>query len=251
MKSSYRRCIVQVICIGGLPCNNEEMKSAESSTTSLKVEIYSPETGMWEDCEDLPEEFNGLATARDVTVALHKQKLYAFHNQSGRVASFDTGSKRWSKVKTLRPPGEGAQYGYLVVENGELLLIGVSYEDNRFAFKAWRVDATSMECIGAPQPVLCHFVEPTSGKSRTSKSKSEVATTTTTTTTTTRITNEDELILCKKNFPPGVDDNNCDQSNRGTQMATIWPLLLHLEENLFTVGSRILHLASLLRQWVL
>lgn len=249
MISTYQRSIVQVICIGGLPCNNEGMKSAESSTSSLKVEIYSPETGMWEDCEDMPEEFKGLATVRDVTVALHKQKLYAFHNHSGMVASFDTGSKRWSKVKTLRPPGEGAQYGYLVVENGELLLIGVTYEDNRFAFKAWRVDETSMECIGTPQPVMCHFVEPTSRKSKTSKMKSNVVTTTTTTTTT-PIINDDDLNLCKKNVHHGVDDNNCDQSDRGTQIASIWPRL-HLEANLFiTVGSRIYKFASLLRQWV-
>ena len=198
---------------------------------------------MWEDCEDMPEEFKGLATVRDVTVALHKQKLYAFHNHSGMVASFDTGSKRWSKVKTLRPPGEGTQYGYLVVENGELLLIGVTYEDNRFAFKAWRVDETSLECIGTPQPVMCHFVDPTSRKSKTLKIKSEVVT------TTTPIINDDDLNLCKKNVHHGVDDNNCDQSDRGTQIASIWPRL-HLEENLFTVGSRIYKFASLLRQWV-
>lgn len=249
MDSSNQRSIVQVICIGGLPCNNEGTNSEESSTSSsLKVEIYSPETGMWEDCEDLPEEFKGLATVRDVTVALHKQKLYAFHNHSGMVTSFDTGSKRWSKVKTLRPPGEegGAQYGYLVVEDGELLLIGVAYEDSRFAFKAWRVDETSMECIGTPQPVICHFVEPASGKSKkTSKIKSEVVTT-----TTTRIINDDELTPCKKSFHHGVDDTNCDQSDRGTQIASIWPRLLQLEANLVTVGSRIYKLSSLLRQWV-
>jgi len=223
------------------------MNSEESSTSSLKVEIYSPEAGMWEDCEDLPEEFKGLATVRDVTIALHKQKLYAFHNHSGMVTSFNTGSKRWSKVKTLRPPGEGAQYGYLVVEDGELLLIGVAYEDSQFAFNAWRVDEASMECIGTPQPVMCHFVEPASRKSKTPKIKSEVVTTTT---TTTQIINDDEPTHCKKSFHHGVDDNNCDQSDRGTQFASIWPRLLHLEEYLVTVGTRIYKLSSLLRQWV-
>jgi hypothetical protein len=90
-------------------------------------------------------------------------------------------------------------------------------------------------------------VEPASRKSKTPKIKSEVVTTTT---TTTQIINDDEPTHCKKSFHHGVDDNNCDQSDRGTQFASIWPRLLHLEEYLVTVGTRIYKLSSLLRQWV-
>lgn len=122
----------KVVCMGG--------------NLSLKVEVFSSESKVWEEGEDMPIEFQGKATFKSIAAAVCKQKMYVYHMYSGFVASYDVERRSWSSVKCLRPPG--TQYCYLSVHNGELLLIGVSYEDEAFVFRGWRLDGSSMESRG-------------------------------------------------------------------------------------------------------
>ncbi|KAG0627788.1 hypothetical protein M758_2G228300 [Ceratodon purpureus] len=138
-----------IFCAGGLRADAEKLEPL------AKVELFDSESNTWEECEDVPGEFQGLACSRSVTAVVCQRKLYLFHIYSGIVASFDVVTKRWSKVVTLRPPE--MEYCYLAVRNCEPLLVGVSNENNNFSFLGWKVDRGSMECTGDSWPVLCHF----------------------------------------------------------------------------------------------
>lgn len=141
----------KLLCIGGLPCDG-------TKESLLKLEIFSSDTNSWEEGDDLPAEFQGLATFRSVTAAVRGRKMYVFHIYSGIMASYDVDRKRWSAVTTMRP--DGAQYCYLGVHSGVLLLIGVSYEDEAFVFRGWPVDESTMGYntgLLPPRQVMCHF----------------------------------------------------------------------------------------------
>lgn len=141
----------KLLCIGGLPCDG-------TKESLLKLEIFSSDSNSWEEGEDLPAEFQGLATFRSVTAAVRGRKMYVFHIYSGIMASYDVDRKRWSAVTTMRP--DGAQYCYLGVHSGDLLLIGVSYEDEAFVFRGWPVDESTMGYntrLLPPRQVMCHF----------------------------------------------------------------------------------------------
>lgn len=140
----------KLLCAGGL---RSEAGRLEPLST---VALFDSEANAWEECEDLPGEFQGLATSRAVTAVVSRRKLYLFHIYSGIVASFDVVAKRWSKVTTLRPPG--MEYCYLAVRHCEPLLLGVSNENSRFLFRGWTVDCASMERTGESWPIVCHFV---------------------------------------------------------------------------------------------
>lgn len=140
----------KLLCIGGLPCDN-------TKESLLKLEIFSSDSNTWEEGDDLPAEFEGLATFRSVTAAVRGRKMYIFHIYSGTMAAYDVDQKCWSVVTTMRP--EGAQYCYLGVHRGDLLLVGVSYEDEAFVFRGWPLDESTMGYTGLlpPRQVMCHF----------------------------------------------------------------------------------------------
>lgn len=156
----------KVFCVGGLRADAGKMEALS------KVELFDSESNAWEECEDVPGEFQGLACSRSVTAVVCQRKLYLFHIYSGIVTSFDVVTKRWSKVVTLRPPE--MEYCYLAVRHCEPLLVGVSNESNSFLFWGWKVDRASMECTGDSWPVLCHFASVQTSVDA-SKKKQEVA----------------------------------------------------------------------------
>lgn len=140
----------KLLCVGGLAGDG-------TKEPLLKLEIFSSDSNMWEEGEDLPAEFQGLATFRSVTAAVRGRKMYVFHIYSGTMASYDVDRKRWSAATTMRP--DGAQYCYLGVHRGDLMLVGVSYEDEAFVFRGWSVDESTMGYTGQlpPRRVMCHF----------------------------------------------------------------------------------------------
>ena len=139
----------KVVCAGGLLSDTSKMEALS------KVELFDSELKTWEECEDLPVEFQGLVTSRSVTAVVCHRKLFLFHIYSGIITSFDVVTKRWSKVVTLRRPD--MEYCYLAVHNCEPLLVEVSNENNNFLFWGWKMDRASTKCMGESWPVLCHF----------------------------------------------------------------------------------------------
>lgn len=137
----------KVICAGGVLVDGQK--------ESLKFELFSSESKVWEECDDLPSEFKGLATGSSVTAAICNQKFYVFHIHSGLIASFDFEKKHWSEVKTLRP--SGVEYCYLLLQYGELVLVGVSTQSKKYVFTGWKVDESTMECVGDSRSLVWHF----------------------------------------------------------------------------------------------
>lgn len=147
-----------VAAVTNLPRGAHKLVVAGGGTSKeplSSVCLFDSESQSWSYCEDLPMEFKGLVTSRSVTAVVCNRKFYLFHIYSGLVASLDVGTKRWSAVRTLRPPG--MHYCYLALRRGELLAVGVSHENDRFRFFGWRVDHHTLQCTGPSWPVLCHF----------------------------------------------------------------------------------------------
>ncbi|KAG6549995.1 hypothetical protein Mapa_008507 [Marchantia paleacea] len=140
---------------------------AENRKDIAAVEIYSSETGSWEQCESLPVNefsFTLRSPALYTTTAVLKNKLYV--NHLGRVSVFDLTKRAWSTIDMLVEGSSprtvyDVRSSHLLTCAGQLLLIGLQHsEDKDVQFRVWKLDEYSMKGVECTHE--CDGLKPTS-----------------------------------------------------------------------------------------
>ncbi|KAJ4850990.1 hypothetical protein Tsubulata_033386 [Turnera subulata] len=109
----------------------------------LAVEIYDPCTDSWDLAPPLPADFRSGNSSQTLSSALFDGRFFVFGIYSFFVSSFDLGTRVWSQVQTLRPPG--VLFAFLIACQELLVLAGMCNGPRGPSFTIWRVDEKSME----------------------------------------------------------------------------------------------------------